>query len=226
MAYPAPFHRLVMLGDLYTDRFNTTLSIVPSGGGTLPAVSDDLVEAVGTFVGDWWPRLTGATPNPGCSISSAAKLTSVKLNRIGTDGKYVDAETKEHIYSSPIVGGYATVGIPQLTLAATLRGSNERARGGKGRMYLPPTENTVMGGIDGRISAARALDYAKGVSALLAGINDVYLTEGVSAVAGVASKQGSGAFQTVVQVSVGRVVDTIRSRRSKLDEDPQFWGMP
>ena len=84
----------------------------------------------------------------------------------------------------------------------------------------------VMGGIDGRISAARALDYAKGVSALLAGINDVYLTEGVSAVAGVASKQGSGAFQTVVQVSVGRVVDTIRSRRSKLDEDPQFWGMP
>lgn len=221
MVYPGTFHRLVLIGTNYADTWNTTLSIVPIGGGTsVPAVSNDLLEDVGIAVGDWFNN-TDAVPT-GIAICDKAKLTSIKLNRVGPDGKYVDPETQEHVYSSPIAGaasGFTPA--PQLTLAATLRGVNERARAGRGRMYFPPSVFVTRLQTDGRLSAADALLYAKGVDYLIGMINDVYLAAGVTAVAGIASKQGAGAFQAVNKVTAGRVVDTIRSRRSALVEDPQ-----
>lgn len=225
MAYPAPFHRLVMIGSLYADTFNTTLAMIPVGGGTLPEVSDDLVDAVGAVCADWWNNLLGGGGN-GLGIITNAKLTSVKLNRIGTDGKYMDAETKEHVLGTPVSGVTSTNLPAQLSIACTLRGVNERARAGKGRMFFPPSSAMNALGNDGRLTAALALDYAKGVSFLLGALDDAYLSEGVSAVAGISSATGAGAFQGVQQVSVGRVVDTIRSRRNKLPEDPEYWGMP
>lgn len=225
MSYPSAFHRLVMIGNLYSDTWNTTLSMIPiSGGGALPAVSDELLEDVGVFVGDWFNNTL--TSLAGIGIIQACTLTSVKLNRIGTDGKYVDAEAKEHVFSTPIAGSVNVTPPPQLTVATTLRGTNERARAGRGRMYFPPSGLCVSVQSDGRLTGADALSYAKGSLALLSGLNDVYLSAGVGAVAGIASKQGTGAFQGVAQVSVGRVVDTIRSRRNKQQEAPEFWGMP
>lgn len=226
MAYPAAFHRLVLVGNLYADTFNTTLSMIPTGGGSLPAVSEELLDGVATVVGDWFAAGL-VSPWVGVGITSRATLTSIKLNRIGTDGRYVDAETKEHVYAAPIAGGWGGSNpAPQLTIALSLRGVNERSRAGRGRMFLPPSLALGSLGADGRITATDAENTAKGGLFLLSAINDVYLTEGVNAVAGIASKQAAGAFQGVAQVSVGRVPDTMRSRRNKQAEDPQFWGAP
>lgn len=225
MVYPAPFHRLVMIGDLYNDRWNTTLALVPTGGGgSLPAVSDELLDAVAAVCGDWFNN--SLTSETGIGISQQCTLTSIKLNRIGTDGKYVDAETKEHVYSTPVAGAVNINPAPQLTIALTLRGSNERARAGRGRMYFPPSISCAAAQNDGRITAGDALSYAKGGMFLLGAIDDAYLTEGVGAVAGISSRQGTGAFQAVNHVSVGRVIDTMRSRRSAQLEEPVTWGTP
>lgn len=226
MAYPAPFHRLVLIGSLYADTWNTTLSMIPTGGGPLPAVSDELLEDVALAVGDWFNNPFGGASPTGIGIIDRCNLSSVKLNRIGADGKYMDAETKEHVFPTPIVGPTSVSIAPQLTLAATLRGSNERARAGRGRMYLPPSTAITGLNSDGRVLVNDALAHVKGFHFLLGMLNDVYTSAGVGAVAGIASKTGTGAFQAVVQSSVGRVIDTIRSRRNKLDEDPQFWGAP
>lgn len=226
MAYPAPFHRLVMIGNLYADTFNTTLAMVPAGGGTLPPVTDDLLEDVAAAVAAWWKNLFGAPAAPGVGIITPAQLTSIKLNRIGPDGKYMDPETKEHLYPSPVTGVSGATLAPQLSLAVTLRGVNERARAGRGRMYFPPSQAFSTLGADGRVTAANALDHAKAALFLLGALDDVYLSAGVTAVAGIASATGAGAFQSVHHVSVGRVVDTMRSRRNKLVEDPQEWGTP
>lgn len=226
MSYPAAFHRLVIMGNLYSDVFNTTLSIVPSGGGGLPEVSDDLLDGVATVVSDWFQ---GAFISPwnAIGITSRATLTGIKLNRIGTDGRYADDTTKEHSFSPAVSGGASGLNIaPQLTVALTLRGAAERSPAGRGRMYLPPSVAISSLGSDGRLTSADALNTAKGGLFLLGAINDVYITESVGAVAGIASKQGAGAFQSVHHVSVGRVVDTIRSRRNKQEEDPQVWGTP
>lgn len=223
MGYSAPFHRLVIIGNLYGDKFNTTLSIGPGVSGSLPAVSDTLLTNVATAVSTWWPKLT-ATSGGGCSIINAAQLTSIKLNRISVAGLYADPDAKEHVYTSAIPGGYAPTQplAPQLTLVATLRGAAERALAGKGRMYLPPSRAiTEMAG-DGRVSTGYATYHAAGVRELIIALSDAYSSSSLTGVVGITSKVGSGAFQPVEKVTVGRVVDTMRSRRNKLAEDPQL----
>lgn len=220
MSYSAPFHRIVMIGDLFTDKFNVTLSVGSQGGVDPGAVSQTLADNVGAAVAAWWPRLLTATPK-GIGISAAAKLTSVKVNRIGTDGRYMDPETREWVAPTPVAGSASSNVAPQLTIVSTLRGPAPRARAGIGRMYFPPSEFCQgVFGTDGRIPSANAALYAQGTAQLLLSINAVYLTAGISAVAGIASKVGTGAFQPVDVVTVGRVVDTMRSRRNKLVEDP------
>lgn len=217
--YPAAFHRVVLIGELYGDSFNTTLSMVPTGGTAIPAVTQTLCDNVAAAVAAFWPKMTAATPGSGLELLAAARLSSVKVNRIGPDGRYVDALARETVLT-PLAGPGSVRMPPQLACAATLRGPNPRAKAGRGRMYFPPSSWFASSlGTDGRISSTAATNHANGVVGLLQDLNDVYLSAGVVAVAGIASKAGTGAFQPVVQVTVGRVLDTIRSRRNKLDED-------
>lgn len=211
-----------MLGTLYTDIFNVTLSITPSGGTTLPVVTQGFADTLRAAIAGWWDdAIVGAPNTGGINITSSAKLSSIKLNRIGTDGLYMDPVAIESLLTTPLGGASGANPPPQLSLVATLRGVNERARAGKGRMYFPPT--SALAGVfsDGRLTAAAAQSHAEGVRNLLGIINDVYITAGIPAVAGIASKVASGAFQGVETVTVGRVIDTMRSRRNKLIEDPQ-----
>lgn len=220
MVYAAPFHRLVMIGSLYTDIFNVTLSMVPAGGGTLGPVSQGLCDDVAAIIANWWNDTPAATPPGGIDMIGPASLNRVKLNRIGVDGRYEDAETIETNLTPVPGGGGANFFPAQESLAATLRGPDPRARAGKGRMFFPPSllvkSNLAS---DGRIPSATATVYASGVVTLLQNINDAYFSASVSAVAGIASQAGAGAFQPVSEVTVGRVPDTIRSRRNKLSED-------
>lgn len=223
MSYPAPFHRLVMIGSLYTvDTFNVTLSIIPTSG-TMPAVTQTLADQVRAVVGTWWPKIVTGVPNTsgGIGMISAAQLTSIKLNRIGTDGLYMDPDAIESLTGTPISGGGTATLPAQLSLVTSLRGIAPRARAGRGRMYFPPT--SVCGAVtaDGRLGSGDALGSAQGVRNLFGAINDVYLAASIPSVVGIASKAGLGAFQGVDVVSVGRVVDTMRSRRNKLAEDYQ-----
>lgn len=226
MAYPASFHRLVIIGQLYDDVFNTTISMVPTGG-SLPAVTDSLLTAISDVVRIWWPKGAITTGfGGGCSIGGSAILTGIKLNRIGTNGLYQDAIAKESILGTP-VAGIGTSGLPpQLSLVASLRGASPRAKAGRGRMYIPPS-NGINSGLDthGKVPDSVVNGHAKGVVTLLQTLNSAYATAGVSAVAGIASKAGVGAFQPVATVAVGHVVDTMRSRRNKDDEAPYEQSM-
>jgi hypothetical protein len=219
MVYPAPFYRLVILGTIYNDVFNTTLSFIPAGGGTVPPSTQALSDAMGAAVRAWWSLPPSQTPGGGAELIAASRLTGVKFNRIGADGRYLDDPIETVL--TPIGGGAGNIQVPpQLSVAATLRGPNERQRAGRGRMYLPPTASTTQGiGTDGRMAITAATNVAAGVVTLIQNLNDVTFAASVPAVAGIASKAGAGAFQAVERVTVGRVVDTIRSRRNKLSED-------
>lgn len=224
MPYPAPFHRIVAIGTLYSDVFNFSLSIIPRTGtgiiGLPPAA--DMLDPVTTAIRTWFGD---STASGGLSISSSAKLTSVKVNAIGTDGLYADNETNELILTTPEAGG-GTAGIPpQLSIAATLRTAVPRGAGSKGRFYPPPSALCVGLGTDGRITAANAALYATGVKTLLDAINAQYaLAESgdeATGRVGVASNVGGGVFREATTVSIGRTVDTIRSRRNRIPEDYQ-----
>jgi hypothetical protein len=216
MPYPGQFHRLVMIGDLYTDQFNMTLSIVPSALGELgmPAVDDATLAAVAGDVSSWFGLAMGSG---GCSISASAKLTSIKLNRIGPDGRYVDNESQEYIYPAPVVGNTLNLYPAQLSTVVSLHTARERGRGSKGRVYLPPGNGAIVSS-DGRLSATSAASIATGFKTLVTSLNTRYTLIGR---VGVASNAGAGRFEHVTELAVGRVPDTMRSRRSKLQEDYQ-----
>lgn len=217
MAYPSPFHRLVLIGTIYGDIWNTTVSLIPTIG-TPPPVSQMHLDLISTTVGQWFPKTIA---NGGLQFSPNVKLTSIKLNRIDVDGHYMDPDAMEKTYATPISGGGTYNGPPQLTIAATLRGANDRALAGRGRMYFPLSENCQTVASDGRLQAAQSLAFATNVKGLMANLDQAYLANSIGCKVGVASKTRGGAFQALHQVTVGRVVDTMRSRRSSLAEDPQ-----
>lgn len=230
MVYPAPFHRLVIMGTLYADVFNTTLSIVPiPGTGTISMglVTPTLLADVAAVVGAWWPGAGANQPH----ITQAARLTGIKLNLIGPDGRYLGPETMEHTYPAPIAGGVSTNPPPQLAVVATIRTAEPRGLASKGRMYLPPANGFYTPlATDGRASDVSALRVATAMTTLFDGINDVYnalpVTDAARGRVGVASDRLAGQFRVATEVSVGRVVDTMRSRRNKLDEAPEFATIP
>ena len=215
MPYPGQFHRLVMIGKIYAEDFNITLSIVPSALGELgmPAVDQATLDAVAADVGPWFANGHGYG---GFGFSSIISLRTIKLNRIGTDGRYVDAVAMEKDMGSQ-VGQSAALHPPQNALVVTLGTALERGRGSKGRMYLPSNQHMGISN-DGRIPAASALAAAEAAKVLVDSINDTYTLIGR---VGVASNAGAGRFEHVTRLSVGRVVDTMRSRRTSLVEDRQ-----
>lgn len=224
MVYPRNFHRLVVIGDLYgTEAFNFTLSIAPRSTSADPMgpVTTELLDLVAGAVVNWWPDALGAG---GVGIIQQARLQSVKLNRIGPNGLYVDAETKESIVG-PVQGGSGVLVPAQLACAVSLgQWSYPRGRGSKGRFYLPPIGAFSPVSTDGRLSAANAMSVAAGAKVLIESINQAYSdADGFTYDHRVciASNIGTGIFTAVDKVSVGRVPDTMRSRRSKLLEDYQ-----
>lgn len=224
MSYPGQFWRLVMYGTLYSDIFNCSLTFVPTplGATTIEEPDTALMEALATKIGDWWND-TSTTAGPG--IITSAILQGFKLNRIGADGRYVDATTHEYVYPTPVPGATGSFYPPQLTLVASLRSSVERGPANRGRIYLPPTTSAGTVANDGRTSVVNATNQATAVRRLLVDLNAaINLWDGggsASPVAGIASNVGAGTFRIISRVEVGRVVDTIRTRRNALDEDYQ-----
>lgn len=143
-------------------------------------------------------------------------MLSGKLNRIGTNGKYMDNEAFETVLPGPVAGSSANSIPAQVAHAVTLQTGIARGRGSKGRFYLPPLGTHATLGTDGRITTTVRDQLATACVALIDDINDVYAGAGA---VGVASDVGSGVHAAAVEVRVGRVPDTIRSRRSSLAED-------
>lgn len=224
MTYPGFFHRIVVIGTLYTaETFNWTMNVVPTENPLdVEEVTPTLATDIKNKIAAWFP----ATALPAApSIIQSARLTEVKVNRINAQGKYADNEVHT-VPVSPVVGGAASGNLAaQLSLAVTLRTARERGRGSRGRFYLPPISGFSSLGTDGRLTAAQALQQANSAKALVESINLTYWARDgglrTGMMVGVASNIGTGIFEAATRIEVGRVPDTMRSRRSSLPEDHQ-----
>jgi hypothetical protein len=137
----------------------------------------------------------------------------LKAAAIKPDGHYLYSIPPGTYNYSPANVGTANVYMaPQVTLAVTTLTSQARGRAARGRFYLPPILKTMQ--TDGRISAAEA-DAVEGVAKTwLLAINATAQVDNVA----VMSKLGTGTTNVVNAVGVGRVMDTMRSRRRSLAE--------
>ena len=207
----APHIRLSAIGRLSDsgERFQYGVNLGSTGPVTvpltlgLPAYYNDLAADVRAFHGSL-----------GANISNQAVLELVKFALIGSNGKYtadpriVDVADQAGSVSSVLPP-------PQTALAVSLT-SGRRGPGGKGRFYLPmPGVGVVAGPLT--IDTVSRNQIQAAAATFLTALNNRPGIDGVDVEVIIASTKG---YNTkVTGVRVGRVLDTIRSRRTSLSED-------
>nr|CRY96819.1 hypothetical protein [uncultured prokaryote] len=215
MAYSEPFLRLVAIGSIYgAEEFSFSMSLVSNVDGA--QAPDEVPQGVIDAFTAFW-----ATVDSGAGlISSDARLETLKLNEIGTNGRYTSQTTVLYDYPSPIAGASGLTPPAQVALAISLVTPIRRGRAARGRFYLPLPGFPVLGSgggvtTPGAFSAGHQVAAANAAAALLNDINDA--VDGYAV--GVTSDIGLGTQQIVTDVRVGQIYDTIRSRRNKLPEN-------
>lgn len=182
---------------------STVLDPLPAGG--LQTVCNSLA----TTLGNWFTA--------GSIVSNFAALGWVKFNQVGVDGKQLGSVTAFKDLA-PVAAGSSSGTYPaQVALVATLETGLTRGLAHRGRIFLPSPKFPV--DADGRITQANADACATSVASLISSINAVtgYGSTIVASKGGI--NQAAGDQRSVTGVTVGRVLDTMRSRRTSLPEE-------
>lgn len=201
----SPHLRLTARGTLFgAEEFSFGINMTAVGFDAAAFADDNVADLAGD-VSAFFSR-------PETGIRSAAVLTEVKLAAIGEDGRYTRDPA---IVAVNVPGGGAGGGSypPQISLAVSLV-TDQRGPRGKGRFYLP-MPNIPLGG-DGRLSLAAVETVRGSAQTFLNDLNNSPGTDLQDRRVCVASTFGSN--YEVTGVRVGRALDTIRSRRGKIDE--------
>lgn len=205
------------LGTPEADRFSYGVNLWNASQGD--TVLNWASDAAGYLAGYVGPALTfhGAAST---GISPEAVLDMVKLAIVGADPNSPDRaiylDDPEIAVVSQAGGGVVSgTPPPQLALAVSLM-TARRGPTGKGRFYIPLPELTVVPSDSFRISTIQAEGVRGTAQTFLNSLNLVNLgTANFPEVAVISSK---GYATRVAQIRVGRVLDTMRSRRNKMPE--------
>ncbi len=158
---------------------------------------------------------------------SGLKCEWVKMNEIDGLGHYANKEqSNTRFFAAPIVGAGGSAHAPQIACVGSLVTEADRGLASRGRLYfggLAQATFSVDAG-NGRIPVAQRDAFALHVKNFLNNLNNNAGVDGAgpSFEARIISK-GSGArpgiARKVTGVRVGRVLDTMRSRRNALAEE-------
>lgn len=162
----------------------------------------------------------------GMQYASHTRAEFAKVAVIKKDGKYGAAPKS---FGGFVPGSLSTEAAipPQLSLVATLGTRKSFGTAQRGRMYWPlPTQlvNTLSK-TTGQIDSSLANAFRDRVITAIQNVEGEVDTLGVPVFAAVMSKSGGvsspgadGTTNPILDVSVGRIIDTHRSRRSALQE--------
>lgn len=161
------------------------------------------------------------------SLPPSVHLTRTRVARVGNDGlvrrdvegAYVQADNLVSTTGSGSVVGHP----PQVALAVTLQ-SNQAGPTGRGRFYLPTPSGTTLSG-DLRLSVVNRDALLTAAKNFLVSVNSygdqvgaemgsVVIASGGSTLQGI-----TPGLRPVTSMRLGRVLDTIQSRRNALEED-------
>lgn len=199
----SPHLRLSLTGTVYgIERFAIRLNLSdPPSSVDRQARFDDMVADCVAF----WGR--GAT-----RINALSVLTEVKLAEIGANGKY----TGDPLIAAVNQVGAVSAGVgypPQISLAVSLD-TDLRGPRGRGRFFLPtPVANLSA---TAEISVLDAESVRASTVTWLEALNNATGIDANAPEVVIASTYGTNS--KVTGVRVGRVLDTIRSRRRSLPE--------
>lgn len=155
------------------------------------------------------------------------KLEYLKCNNIAPTGRYASTDSSNTKFlTTPVPGTGSTAHAPQIACVATLTTAVERGLANKGRLYFGGLDRTnfPVDPATGRLPVANrdamnahvqtllvALNNNPGLDAEFGGLDAHVVSKGRLALEGPARK--------VTGVRTGRVLDTMRSRRTSLAEE-------
>jgi hypothetical protein len=184
---------------------------IGGGSGGLQVAENALSDVCDDVISYW--------QDPAALVSVFARITSIKIADVQPDGKWRNGVATYERTSPGIPGGSQGAGgtlthAPQVALAVTLRTAINSPRT-RGRFFLPLPTATVPGG-SGLMDSGQATGVAERTATLFTQVNNQPGFDNNGNVVVVAST--FGAITPVTSVSVGRVLDTITSRRNALKE--------
>jgi len=158
------------------------------------------------------------------SFQPNVKATEWRAYEIGPDGKMENNPLLVDVTADNLVGIASLKYPPQCSIVATFVAAN-RGPARFGRIYLPPLGTSV--GTDLRLSDGDAGEIRESVTDFVKAVADsidLELTTS-SELLNISEKPApDGHKQTVDHIEVGRVYDTMRSRRRSMVEDRNVGG--
>lgn len=157
------------------------------------------------------------------NVPDGVFLDYVKLALIGTDGKYVGAprEVTGQLGQGGAVGGY----VPQVATVVSMESGKYRDPGKYNRFYLPTA--TPAGSLEYQLTEGAAVLISNNAASLVSDIRDLDLlgvTKQLMPCAVTTANVEN--YLNIEKVRVGRVFDTQRRRRNKLNEQYQDTVVP
>jgi hypothetical protein len=176
---------------------------------------DDVDTAVATFYGSGF-------------VSPLIEVSDWRMYQIGTNGKMQGNGPKLREYAaSELRGGAGTTPFPAQVALAISTVAPDRGAAQFGRFYLPGPTRPIDGTF--RLSVSDAGTYVSIATQFLKDVSDAIDLPETASSSGVHVSKGPvgssvGTLQVIDHVRVGRVYDTIQSRRRSLLEDYQVSG--
>jgi hypothetical protein len=178
------------------------------------------LQSVADKVRDEWTRTINAdTGDPvgiGNKLTTSCQYLNVTAYLIGPLGKAV--AQAEAAFAATVKGQGTSHLPPQLALVVTLL-TNRSGRSGRGRIYLGGLQ-AATNGTDGRVSAANRTIFVQALSGFYTRLRDLPFANDQIRPVVVSPTTTSSA--KITKVSVGDVIDTMRSRRNALVEAKEF----
>lgn len=176
-------------------------------GGSTPQDANDALVGVAAALQAFHVR-------PNSFISPKALFNFVKVNAIGTNGRYQSQSTVEAVFGNTPGGGPDGKTPPnQIALAVSTTTGFARGPAHRGRFYTPLPCITIFG--DGRMDAQDAGLMKASATSLMTEVN---AAGGGHVMTVMSRKLGAPGHRAITGFEVGRVLDTQRRRRRSLLE--------
>lgn len=222
MAYPKQFIKLTFGGSMAQGQEIWTCGINLANEGaeisqlefntlTDPQIQE-LADLIVTFVED--------SDN---NVPDGVFLDFVKLALIGVDGKYVGAprEITGQLGQGGVAGGY----VPQVATVVSMESGKYRDPGKYNRFYLPTA--TPASSLAYQLDEGQATLISNNAASLMSDIRDLDLLGPTKQLMPCAVTSANVEnYLNIEKVRVGRVFDTQRRRRNKLNEQYQDTVVP
>jgi hypothetical protein len=179
------------------------------------AVPDD---AIAELISAKWQTFF---TTPGSNIANTYKYDHLKIQHYNADGTQDLSVLTDKYLTTPIGGGGGSgASAPQLAMVASLRSSEARGLGSKGRMYLPGVD-VAISDLTGTTTTSNTDSISLALQVMFNAIRD---DAGIPDMPILASKGRTVAptsppvNREIRQIAVGNVYDTQRRRRNNLVE--------